>query len=659
MTALFESLTLKLTNVVELATQDQGSLTPQARQALVRSTKEFKDALKEAHDYATTLPGGDHSVEEQDEVIEMLEKLKERKRQQLAEFADRGEARQQERGRMYWNSGHLVGIRYASTHDRACTRKAHKKAHPTLPFIPGWPRFPVISRRPCGSLPYMLRDASLVLFLSGLLHFALFATSAVAANVTWISPSRGDAYGSGNTIVGQWDAEKPVVSPSIRLCVLNGGGTNKRAAASGGSCGTAVWPTVHQMQSDGSFVIHIAIVETLPNVTTASQCYLEMKDDFGETSASPAFSYQHVHAMEAQPSAEDASTPTPAPSSPPSSPDSVPQPSASSQQAPSLEESRMPTPTAAYAVPLSFVGSALLCAGGLAYQQRRRLRAERRKEQDALQARQTLSRQPTLDLVGLGFTNLGRGPAPGRSPAASASASLQRQDSVRSTSVSRMRAWRRGVSQHHLHPHSHSHSHHHADDETYVARSDDGRSVASGRSGPAGAYLHRPAQPRRPTREPFYASRSQARRTTVPAGLYRESPIGLPQPRDGGRESRYATYGRRRYIAEEEEDWGRLKRRDDRRRPAHASEDVDRIKVESYHNANINDDVFSHYLDLSPIPLSPTRSPPRDPSSVSRPERLHVRRYAQDATHDSAQHRVEERDLYTVVARKISRDDFV
>ena len=38
MTSLYESLTLKLVNVVELATQDQGSnLTPQAKQALVRS----------------------------------------------------------------------------------------------------------------------------------------------------------------------------------------------------------------------------------------------------------------------------------------------------------------------------------------------------------------------------------------------------------------------------------------------------------------------------------------------------------------------------------------------------------------------------------------------------------------------------------------------
>ncbi|PIL30862.1 hypothetical protein GSI_07031 [Ganoderma sinense ZZ0214-1] len=89
MASLFESLTLKLANVVELATQDQSSLTPQARQALVRSTKDFKAALKEVNEYANSLPGGDHSVQEQDDVIEMLEKLKERKRLQLAEFADR------------------------------------------------------------------------------------------------------------------------------------------------------------------------------------------------------------------------------------------------------------------------------------------------------------------------------------------------------------------------------------------------------------------------------------------------------------------------------------------------------------------------------------------------------------------------------------------
>ena len=43
-------------------------------------TKDFKDSLREANEYAHTLPGGELSVEEQDEVIEMLEMLKERKR---------------------------------------------------------------------------------------------------------------------------------------------------------------------------------------------------------------------------------------------------------------------------------------------------------------------------------------------------------------------------------------------------------------------------------------------------------------------------------------------------------------------------------------------------------------------------------------------------
>ncbi|KAI0662378.1 hypothetical protein C8Q70DRAFT_1051025 [Cubamyces menziesii] len=89
MTSLYESLILKLANVVELATQDQGAFTPQAKQALVRSTKDFKESVREAHQYATTLPGGELSVEEQDEVIDMLEKLKERKRRQLAEFAEK------------------------------------------------------------------------------------------------------------------------------------------------------------------------------------------------------------------------------------------------------------------------------------------------------------------------------------------------------------------------------------------------------------------------------------------------------------------------------------------------------------------------------------------------------------------------------------------
>ncbi|KAI0757439.1 hypothetical protein C8Q80DRAFT_1216067 [Daedaleopsis nitida] len=89
MSSLYESLILKLANVADLATQDQGTLTPQAKQALVRSTKEFKDSLKEANDYAIALPGGELSVEEQDELVRMLEELKERKERQLAAFVDK------------------------------------------------------------------------------------------------------------------------------------------------------------------------------------------------------------------------------------------------------------------------------------------------------------------------------------------------------------------------------------------------------------------------------------------------------------------------------------------------------------------------------------------------------------------------------------------
>ncbi|KAI0666223.1 hypothetical protein C8Q78DRAFT_984763 [Trametes maxima] len=89
MASVYESLLLRLANVVELATQDQGAFTPQARQALVRTTREFKDGMKEAQEFAATLPGGELSIEEQDEVIDMLEKLKERKRQQLADFAEK------------------------------------------------------------------------------------------------------------------------------------------------------------------------------------------------------------------------------------------------------------------------------------------------------------------------------------------------------------------------------------------------------------------------------------------------------------------------------------------------------------------------------------------------------------------------------------------
>ncbi|KAJ6473270.1 hypothetical protein C8R45DRAFT_1012832 [Mycena sanguinolenta] len=87
--ALFESLLLKLVGVLELTQKPEGIVTPQAKQALLHATNEFKSALNQAKELATNLPGGELLIEEQIEVIGMLTELRDRKRQQLAEFSMR------------------------------------------------------------------------------------------------------------------------------------------------------------------------------------------------------------------------------------------------------------------------------------------------------------------------------------------------------------------------------------------------------------------------------------------------------------------------------------------------------------------------------------------------------------------------------------------
>ncbi|KAH9945578.1 hypothetical protein B0H21DRAFT_426862 [Amylocystis lapponica] len=88
MTSLYESLLLKMVAVLELTQQSEVALSPQLKQALVQSTNDFKESMRQAREAATTLPGGELSVAEQDEVIAMLERLKARKASQLAAFAD-------------------------------------------------------------------------------------------------------------------------------------------------------------------------------------------------------------------------------------------------------------------------------------------------------------------------------------------------------------------------------------------------------------------------------------------------------------------------------------------------------------------------------------------------------------------------------------------
>ncbi|KAI0719092.1 hypothetical protein C8T65DRAFT_569636 [Cerioporus squamosus] len=488
-----------------------------------------------------------------------------------------------------------------------------------------------------------------------------------AGSVTWLTPSDGDAYTPGDTIVGRWTSDKPVPSPSFRLCVQapsrrsddnddasedDGSSEGENQSDNGDSaCGEDVWPTIEHSDSDGSYLIHLA----LPNVTSVSHCYLQMVDDNGDKSSSPTFSFGSSGAddqtaavtdeagsddadAESSPNSSPAPLASPAspasstlyasPESSPASPSSIlstrsssaassPTTSLSnanlqstSSQTPSLNETRMPAPTAAYAVPLSLVLSVLLAAGGLSLHQRRKLRAERKLEHEALKTRATLSRHSTLSFAG--FMALGRGP----SPAASS----------RSTSVNLMRAWRRDVSRYN-HDHSHDPSVLPDDDHTYVAKSSDARSVLSISS--RGSLPKR--EPRPQTREPFHTSSSQVRRTTVPAGLFRMGVSPMAPHRD-----------------DNDDDWGKLKRVD--KRP----HDVDDGTV----NASVNDEVMSRYFEFSPIPLSPPA--PREVSRVSVPERLHVRRYAENALqYDKAlppSPGVAEKDLYDVVARKLSRE---
>lgn len=86
-TALFDELLPKLAVVLELTQKAEGTTTPVAKQALLHATNDFKYALAQAKDYASTLAGGDLLVEEQDSVVAMLEELRQHKQQQLIQFA--------------------------------------------------------------------------------------------------------------------------------------------------------------------------------------------------------------------------------------------------------------------------------------------------------------------------------------------------------------------------------------------------------------------------------------------------------------------------------------------------------------------------------------------------------------------------------------------
>ncbi|TEB04472.1 hypothetical protein FA13DRAFT_1756400 [Coprinellus micaceus] len=86
---LYESLLLRLVAVLEITRDNESVSNPQAKQKLLQATKDFRNALDQAKELALNIPGGEFTVAEQDNVIRMLETLRDRKRARLAQFAAR------------------------------------------------------------------------------------------------------------------------------------------------------------------------------------------------------------------------------------------------------------------------------------------------------------------------------------------------------------------------------------------------------------------------------------------------------------------------------------------------------------------------------------------------------------------------------------------
>jgi len=82
-----EAFSSLLPALAEVLDTSQRQDEPVSKQALLNTTNEFKDTLARARHVATTLPGGDMSLADQDEIIQMLEKLREYKKAQLQYFA--------------------------------------------------------------------------------------------------------------------------------------------------------------------------------------------------------------------------------------------------------------------------------------------------------------------------------------------------------------------------------------------------------------------------------------------------------------------------------------------------------------------------------------------------------------------------------------------
>jgi len=87
--SVFESLLPKLLLILQVTQRPEGTSNVRNKQDLLQAIQAFREDLNHARSLASALPGGEMLIEEQDEIIAMLERLREKKRLQLRDFSDK------------------------------------------------------------------------------------------------------------------------------------------------------------------------------------------------------------------------------------------------------------------------------------------------------------------------------------------------------------------------------------------------------------------------------------------------------------------------------------------------------------------------------------------------------------------------------------------
>jgi hypothetical protein len=85
----FESLLPKLLTILQVTQRPEGTTNARNKQDLLQAIQAFREAMNHARDVAGALPGGELLIEEQNEIIAMLERLRTKKRLQLQDFSDK------------------------------------------------------------------------------------------------------------------------------------------------------------------------------------------------------------------------------------------------------------------------------------------------------------------------------------------------------------------------------------------------------------------------------------------------------------------------------------------------------------------------------------------------------------------------------------------